>query len=49
MVVAWTALKIYSGVTIGMKLHLQFCTKVTAATRKTWSYLDVVMAVGIAY
>ena len=49
MVIAWTTLKIYSGANIGTKHHRQFCTKVTAATRKTWSYLDVVMARGIAY
>lgn len=49
MVVAWTALKIYSGANIGTKHHRQFCAKVTAATRKTWSYLDVAMAGGIAY
>ena len=37
MVVAWTAQKIDSGANIGTKHHRQFCTKVTAATRKTWS------------
>ena len=40
---------IYSGANIGTKHHRQFCTKVMASTRKTWSYLDVVMARGIAY